>query len=380
MENLAKYRLLIGGGILLLLVVIGIVAFQGQQPDDGDGGGEGGDEASVPDIDADDVESLEIRRPGEEPIRLAKRNGSWRVVAPIDVPADQSAVTTALDKLTELELSGIAATKAANHERLEVDDEHGVRVIAKQGSRTLADFRLGAYRGGNTMLRMEGEQRVLAVRGSIKYAFNKPLRDWRNRSIVDIEPDHVTQLEVRNASGTFAFTKAGEDWQLGAGTTVARYAPSKVRALVSSLGRLRAVDFGEPNTTAATAGVSETTPSVTLHLRATDAGPAQQITLRLGNARGEGDREFYLVRDGDETVYVVSSFIADKLKSDTDDFQSPPDAGPGAAPPTPPEPPPDMPPMGMGGPGGGGQKIPPEIMEQIQRQLRQQGAAGGGHP
>jgi hypothetical protein len=381
MENLSKYRLPIAVGVVVILGIALYVVIKSRGPEEAPT--EDGETPAIAEIDTDDIDALEIHRPDEEPIRLAKRAGHWRVISPIEASADESAVTTALDKLGDLELAGIAATKAQNHERLEVDDAHGVRVIAKQGERTVIDFRLGAYRSGNTMLRLQGQERVLSVRGSIKYAFNKPLRDWRNRSIVDSDPEQVSGLVLRNPSGTYTFTKAGEDWQAAEGTTIDRFAPSKVRSLVSSLARLRAVNFADEGKTAAQAGIGPDSPTVTLTSTA-DGGPGQ-VVMRLGSAHGDGDREFYLMREGDETVYVVSSFIAEKLRADTDDFQTPPDGGVAATP----EPPPEMPP-GMGGgmpgmppgmpgmPPGGGGKIPPEIMRQIQEQLRQQGAGGGG--
>ena len=40
---------------------------------------------------------------------------------PLDAAADQDAVKAALDKLRELEVTGVAATQAQSHEKLEVD-------------------------------------------------------------------------------------------------------------------------------------------------------------------------------------------------------------------------------------------------------------------
>src|SRR5688500_16268878 len=124
--------------------------------------------SDFPEVDRDDVTVLEITRPGEDggTIRLERQDDAWRITQPIEAPADHSAVTTALDKLDELELAGVAASAAQFHERLEVDAEHGVRVIARgSDGNALADLWIGAYRSGNTMVRVEGEERVVSVRG-----------------------------------------------------------------------------------------------------------------------------------------------------------------------------------------------------------------------
>lgn len=401
-----KNRLPIAG---LLLIVFGGLAFWAWRSRTGDTVVPES-AAQLPDLERDQIASLEITRPeSDQAIRLERRDDTWFVTQPLEVPADQSAVSTALDKLDELEMAGTAASNPSFHERLEVDPEHGVRVVARNaGGDTLIDMWLGAYRAGNTMLRLEGEDRVLSVRGSIKFAFNKELRDWRDRSIVELEADDVREVAWTGPNGTFRFTRpAGEgedaapgEWQptevsyvetpAAPETPPGRRAPpppqpqtrteiegfqaSKVRSMVASLARMRAADFAAPEVTPETAGIGPESPRVTLTAPAAEGEDApRSFTVVLGNEVDPERHDRYAMLEGEPTIYVVSRFLGERVSPTATSFTESAPAAPagegegGGAAPAP------------GGPGGGAQ-LPPEVMEQIRRQLEQQGLGGGAGP
>lgn len=341
---------------------------------------EGSDEgagarASLPHVSRSEIDSIEITRPHEVAVRLAHLDGTWRVVAPVDAKADQNAVSAALDKLAALESTGVAASRRENHARLEVDAEHGVRITATHGSHTLIDFWLGTYRSGGTMVRLEGQDTVQTVDGAIRYVFAKETKDWRDRAIVDITPETITAFTVAGPNGTYHF-QGGPSWTQAPGDApLERFSASKVASLVASVARLRATDFADVGATPAATGIGgagETT--VTADVPASDGGAAQHIVIHVGNTNGAGATDRFVQRAGDSVVYVVSGYVAERLRPHDADFQTPPDSGVPAAPP--PGPAPEMPQLQMGG--GGGQQIPPELMRQIQQQLQQRGAGGGG--
>ncbi len=412
-----KNRLMIG---LVALLVIGGGAIWAVRTRTGDSpvttSGAASIEGFPAAIERDDISSIEITRPDESPVRLERGEDGWRVAAPVEARADQTSVDSALDKIHELALESIAARNASHHEELEVDAAHGIHVVARNGDEVLADLWIGLSRSGNTAVRVEGQDAVGMVDGSIRFAFSRDLKDWRDRSILDLEADEVREVAWAGPNGTFHFTRpmeaaappavepdvdAGEiapgepvpgEWTIAdvsyvpapeateedagvpaaapvAQTTIASFQASKVRTMVSTLARLRAADFGAADVTSAGAGFTDASPRVTLTM-----ADGQVAVLRLGGAVPEAADQFYAMHEGDDTVFVVSRYHSVRINPTVAEFEA------SAAPP--PSAPPEggMPEMnleGLGGPGGG--QLPPEIMRQIQQQMQQQGMQGA-HP
>lgn len=369
MEAIKRYRLAIAAITLLAMVGLAIWAIREES---GDTAVAEEDTPTLPEIERDAITEIEIQRPEEEAVRLVKDGETWRLAAPVEAAAAQTTVDTVLDKLADLEVRGVASSQARFHERFEVDAAHGVHVIARAGDEEVIDFWIGGFRSGATLIRLDGQDPTLMVAGSIKFAFNKAPRDFRDRAIVELEPDDVREATFTNANGTFRFRKSGDAWEQvlepaaeggEAPAPIERFSATKVGTAVSGLARLRASDFAAPDVTPESAGFGESAPRIVLV--SGEGESAETLTLHVGNEVEEGTR--YVMREGDDTIYTVSRFMAERLVPNAEAFQEPePGAEPEAAEPA-------APPAGM--PGGGGGQLPPELMQQIQRQLQQQGAS-----
>lgn len=285
------------------------------------------------------------------------------------------------------------------------------------------------------MVRLAGEDTVMGLRGSVKHAFNKGVSEWRNKRIVNIAPERVqavrfvtTPQAAEPAEGEEAeaepaepgepriraFTR-GEEWEISEGGEIERFGASRVQATVATLARVRANGFAEADVTASAAGFDAPVATVTLTVgpeppepeepsdddaeEADDAeesddaddaddaeeadatdeeaeapteeaapGPTEEIVIELGGA-APSDGQFYLRRRGDDTIYTVSRYTADRVRGADDLFQNP---EPGSMAPTPTMAPGMPGGLNLGGPGGG-MGLPPEILEQLQRQMQQQG-------
>lgn len=285
--------------------------------------------AKLPDVKKDDVTELTVQSPGKPAITMKKVDGAWKVTAPVAADGDKDAIDTALSKLDELQAVAVAATKPENHERLEVTEAKGVHVSAKQGDKVVADLWLGAYLSGNTMVREQGAVNVMTAKGSIKYGFDKELKEWRDRVIVDTPADQVTAATFSNQNGTWKFVKEGSDWKQAPGEKeIKEFDASKVGTMVSAVASLRANDFAAEGVTAETAGVGAS-PVGTVTLQVTSDAGNSQILVRVGNKQ---DVNYYAMREGKEPIYVVSQYSGERMLPTVDKFAKDPPKAAAATP------------------------------------------------
>jgi hypothetical protein len=312
-------------------------------------------EVKLPSFTRDQIDELEISAPERESVKLVKQAEQWKLAAPLSAEADETAVKTALDKLSELDITGVAATNDKNHERLEVSAEKGTHVIARGGGKTLLDAYIGRYQSGNTMLRLQDQKAVATVGGSIRFAFNKYVREWRDRSIASVEKDAVAEIVFENANGRFAFVRAGDGWEQAAGKgqkPIKDFDGTKVDSLVGTAAKLSATDFAASDVTADAAGVGEA-PVARVSLRLSGDAGVEEVHYRVGN---KAENNVYLVREGDDQIYLVSSWLGGRLTPDAGAFVK---QEPAEAPPMPS-------PHALGSPGNPIQ-VPPIKMEQVKK-------------
>lgn len=332
---------------------------------------------NLPVVAKTDVTRVEIEKPGQAPIVLEKAADTWSVSAPLKAEAAQDAVNAVLDKLAELKVTGVAATRQENQARLEVDAAHGLRVRAKAGDKTLIDLLVGVTKGASTIVREEGKQSALSVKGSIRYVFDKELKDFRKREITDVDVAQLSAIAVRSDKGSFKFERqagatpeAAETWAQAKGEKpIAKFDPEQAQVLATTATHLRAADFASPGDNDETTGLGSPRANITLTKK-----DASTVELSIGKQHAASEDYYVRVR-GSDVVYRLAKFSAERLMPEAKFFEKADKPAQAAAPQGMPQ---GMPPGMMGGPGGGGgQNISPEMMKQIQQQLA---AQGHGHP
>jgi hypothetical protein len=349
-----KNRIAIGGVVFFVLLGLTLWAISSRNR-----APSGSKDVPSIELDRSAITTLEITRPEDARVVLSNVDGVWRVTEPVDAAADQSGVEAALNRLAELRITRIVATKPEHYARLEVDDSTAVEVIVKAGEDTLARFMVGKYGNGMTMVRVDDHAEVFGASGSLRYAFDRELKSWRDRKVVSVEAAQVQAIRFESANGTFHFQREGDGWTALEGQeALGNFDPKQVTGRLSTAARLIASDFAPEDTSVARAGLTEPQAIVTLNV----ADDPTAIVLELGDATDQPG-EMYLRRNGNPPIYVVSQYLADRLRPDAKAFETP------EAPPAPPPAMPNAPPGGQQQP-----ELPPEVMRQLQEQIRAQQA------
>ena len=256
---------------------------------------------------ADDVSAIELMTSDGESARLERREGDWRLISPVDVPADavnaNQLATNLVNIASEKVLEGAVApevyglTERARAVRFETSDGGG-------GTLRLGD---DAPVGSETYARAGEDGAIVTVQTFRANAFDKALLDLRERRVAIFDRASVRGLEVQWPGDRVVLERNGgadddgERWQMRT-PVEARADAEAVDALLSALSFLRAEAFVDDPAPGDGAGLDP--PALAISLRIQAEGEAER-TLRLAIGPEEGDRR--RVRGAENYLYEVGA-------------------------------------------------------------------------
>jgi hypothetical protein len=130
-------------------------------------------------------------------IELKRQNGKWILPEDEGFPANQSAVTGLLDKLTVLQKGWPVATtdEAAQHFKV-ADDNFERKLTLSSGGKTVATLYVGTSPGYRKVhVRPAGEDSVYSVAFNAWEANAKP-DDWIDQDILKLDPKTVQRIDM----------------------------------------------------------------------------------------------------------------------------------------------------------------------------------------
>lgn len=205
--------------------------------------------STVMSVDTARVDRVVIEQPTEgRSVTLRKENGQWTVTGSgtdASYPADPSVITNAIQRLNQLNVQAVATRNPDKYTRYKVDST-GTNVSLFSGDQPLGSIIIGApqilgRREFNSYVRRPGEESVFTVEGFLPPAFNKPVADWRNKTIWKLNPDEISRVDfMYPADSSFSLERAGQRRWAIAGDTLE---PGGASSLISRLGTLRAGGF-----------------------------------------------------------------------------------------------------------------------------------------
>src|SRR5262249_5189823 len=153
--------------------------------------------------------------PGGKTVNLENQNNKWVITAPLNAPADESAMNSLIGDLVnariDREFSGGAdALKsfglAEPAVKLEIKLKNGQTHRVELGTKDVV--------GALAYAKINGAQNVSMVTASMLTSADKPINDLRNRSILGATQFEIGSLKITNESGSFEIAKQDAEWKL----------------------------------------------------------------------------------------------------------------------------------------------------------------------
>lgn len=153
-------------------------------------------------LDRDAIDRVEISSAGRTMV-LTKTGSEWSMAEPIAAPADFSAVSGLIGRLTSAQMQSLAADGAAAG----LDSPAATVTVGAGASRTA--LRIGAAAGEDARYaRAESRPEIFTVESSLVDELTKPPADYRQKDLFDARAFNATRLELTRDGQTVVFEKA----------------------------------------------------------------------------------------------------------------------------------------------------------------------------
>lgn len=195
-----------------------------------------------PDLDVNVVEAVELQT-SQGPIRLAAVNKEWRLVEPIDFPADAAAVRSLLGAIADLDVERVLPLGEVELADFGLEDPVlGVVLLDSEGTRFSLAVGDPTPLGSNRAVRRGSDEEIVMSTGAFVTGLDRGVDDWRSRDVVDLLEHDLDSVEIETAEDQIRTERVNGRWQLEA-PLVDLADRDQMQSLISELNTLRISEF-----------------------------------------------------------------------------------------------------------------------------------------
>ena len=268
-------------------------------------------------LDRDKIDALTITVPTYT-VRVAKRDGEWRLAAPLDARADFTVVDGLVSRINTLQMKSIAAAEASSLAEYGLD-KPAATVLVGSGS-SQATLLVGKAAGeGLVYAKDQARPQVMRIDSSFLDEMKKQPGEFRQKDLFDARAFNATGLEIVRKGQTIAFEKTKvknkegqeeEKWKQTA-PSAQDVDPAKVDSLLSAVTQSRAASFLD---SAAKTGLDN--PELTVTVK---SGQGRQETVRFGRAGADS----FASRHGEPGAAKLDANTLDNITKALEEAQKP---------------------------------------------------------
>lgn len=253
----------------------------------------------------EDITGITLTR-GADTVVLENQGEHWVVKQPTESKADEAALNSLIGDIVSARIErefpnpsadalkeyGLAPPAVKLEVKLKDGKTHQIEVGGKDPL------------GSSVYARFDGSPNVAVVGSGLLTSADKPVKDWRDNSLLDTSEYDLTSLKVTNENGSFELGKKDSDWVITAPISGDAEA-SEVNSLISDLTSAKATEIvSETGDDLAKYGLDKVKISVAAKTANGEKG------LQIGS---KVEDQYYAKTTGSNRIAKVDSSLYDKL-------------------------------------------------------------------
>lgn len=271
-------------------------------------------------VDVSSITSFTIAHPaqtGDVPIRFEKRDGTWRIIQPIDALADRSTADGMVDQLAE---DRFAQTEPGTEDRRKAygldPPQASIEFELQNGAKHTLLIGNKDFSGDSVYTIVDGAQSVDLLPAVLAESAGKSLQQLRDRSVLHLHATNLQRVEIHDANGDIIVTTTKgkpDEWTIDApAAQKGKLAPSwKVIDPFTSLQASEVIDRPAAKQIASLAN-----PAIRVVFTSADG---KQVTLRISKPSGD---TLYAQASDTSALYTLSKEALDGLNLKPEDLVS----------------------------------------------------------
>jgi len=272
----------------------------------------------------DDVQKLIIAHDNGQSVEIDRDGDNWKIVNPAPHAADDTAVRLALSTLVNARASDFVADAPGSVTQYGLEKPHlTATVVLKNGEQQsmLFGFKQNGEGKSGIYVRRGERAPVYAVAEYVMTSLDKSALDFRDKTIVKVDPESVATVKVKNSDGEFTLKRVATNWEVIAGGKTTEADIPVVERLLNQLRDLKGESIvADPMPSAQPFGLDNPTLEITLM----DKDGKELGTVKLAKISvkptappipGEPAQrtEYYATSSASKAVYALSDFSFERL-------------------------------------------------------------------
>jgi len=220
-------------------------------------------------VKLDDVQKLILARDNGQTVEIDRDGDHWKIVKPTPYAADDMEVDTALSALVNASASDFVADAPGNVAQYGLEKPHlTATVVLKNGEQQSMLFGFKQKEQGKSGIYARRAERapVYAVADYVINSLDKSAADFRDRTVLKVDPEAVATVKVKNSDGDFMLNRAAVGkWDVVVGGKTSEGDVPVVEQLLDQLRDLKGVSIvADPMPSAQPFGLDNPAAEITL--------------------------------------------------------------------------------------------------------------------
>lgn len=276
---------------------------------------------NVVNFDREKLEGIIIQN-GDERVELRRKDNKWRVEAPVQDQADNSAIESMLADLDGWQKFDTIPAKEFEADKTRLDEfglvrpKLKVKLVGKEGPVEIL-FGKDAALEGKMYVRLEKSKDVFIAAQNVRNDVAKKPDEFRDKKLTDLTTAQITRAVLKTAAGEIELQKKAEHWEivkpLRARGDDQKISDFLAQVTTAHIQKFVADDRGDLQAY----GLSEPRGSITIFKE----GDSQGQTLQIGGAPENEKDQSYVRFTARNAVYTLPKKTEELLNTKPADLR-----------------------------------------------------------